>query len=1075
VDAGEAGNTITNVTTAATGNQTDPSTVGDDLEEAVVVVVDNTTDLVTVKTLESFDTTPGEGDIVTFRITIGNNGPNTATNVTLTDLLPAGLTATIDNGESFILDPLSAATATPGAYDAASGLWTVSSLPPGFQAVLFLEGTVDAGQGGNTITNITTAATGDQADPTTAGDDLTESVVVDSIINAEIGAAKQIVGSPTQLPNGNYEATYLVWVENTGNVDLANLTLTEDLSSQFGGAYVNAYGLTIVTAPTNANSEIYLNNANFNGGGVTQIVDTSQLSRLAVGDSFIFEFTVEIDASQATGVLENTVVATGDAVDGSGNPINDGSGNPIVVSDNSDSGSNPGNNNPGEPGDTGTPDDPTPLYIPSVGLSKEAGLVSPNGEYFDVEFTLTWENTGNTLLDHITLFDDVASQFGNNFVGIVPGSLAIQNFVGTGTPPDANAAWESDTTQDLFVENAPLHVGDTFEITYTVTIDPDAFGGSALLENQATSTSEALDENGDHLLDSSGGFIVASDDSDNGADPASENGSESTVDGTFANDPTPVYIPSLGLAKQAGDAVPNGENFDVTFTVLVENNGNVSLNDLTLYDDIRAQFGAPAIGVSNLTVANFTGTGFAPTVNTGWETDTTLSMVSGGQLDIGDAFEVSYTVTIDPDINNESVHLVNQAVGNGTATKDGNQLFDSSGNLLTATDASDNGTDANAENSEASPDGVFANDPTPVAIADLGVAKSVVGEPQLVNGNYLITFAATVENTGTIDLENLSLTEDLATQFGAVFVNASSVTLTSGTTNPSSYIALSSTFNGSSDAELLDSSVNNILHVGDSFSFEFVVEVDAAAAGQQLENHITASGDAIDESGNPYFNLSGSVLTAFDISDSGVSPNTGNGSGTTDDGTLIDIPLLNVPGGNDGTTSGNPPNLIGLPPIVASSIGNFLGSPGPIYSGIFTNTANPVTLESSRPITGGYSLDASGVGGGMQHVDCCQIADAVPGQPVVIDTVPAEMIQGEMIQGEPIQGDCGCEDMLQEAPLEVPCDVMLQPCGECQAPMEDCCCGCGDVQQDEAIHAPIPVQQQLNPSFLKRMRGWLSR
>ena len=65
VDAGQGGNTITNITTAATGDQVDPSTVGDDLEESVVVV-DNTTDLVTVKTLASGDSTPDEGDTVTF-------------------------------------------------------------------------------------------------------------------------------------------------------------------------------------------------------------------------------------------------------------------------------------------------------------------------------------------------------------------------------------------------------------------------------------------------------------------------------------------------------------------------------------------------------------------------------------------------------------------------------------------------------------------------------------------------------------------------------------------------------------------------------------------------------------------------------------------------------------------------------------------------------------------------------------------------------------------------------------------------------------------------------------------------
>ena len=105
-----------------------------------------------------------------------------------------------------------------------------------------------------------------------------------------------------------------------------------------------------MTGPTGA-SAIALDSANFDGRTNTQIVDTTQFSRLAVGDSFIFEFTVEIDATQAMGVLENTVVATGDAVDASNNQLTDLAGNPIVVVDNSDSGANPANNNPGELGD----------------------------------------------------------------------------------------------------------------------------------------------------------------------------------------------------------------------------------------------------------------------------------------------------------------------------------------------------------------------------------------------------------------------------------------------------------------------------------------------------------------------------------------------------------------------------------------------------------------------------------------------------------------------------------------------------------------------------------------------------
>ena len=108
VDVGQGGNTITNVTTAAMGDQDDPSTVGDDLVESVVI--NDAADLVTVKTLASGDVNPAEGDTVTFDITVRNDGGAQATNVSLTDSLPAGITFT-------------GSATTPGTtYDQATGL-----------------------------------------------------------------------------------------------------------------------------------------------------------------------------------------------------------------------------------------------------------------------------------------------------------------------------------------------------------------------------------------------------------------------------------------------------------------------------------------------------------------------------------------------------------------------------------------------------------------------------------------------------------------------------------------------------------------------------------------------------------------------------------------------------------------------------------------------------------------------------------------------------------------------------------------------------------------------------------------
>ena len=98
-------------------------------------------------------------------------------------------------------------------------------------------------------------------------------------------------------------------------------------------------------------------------------------------------------------------------------------------------------------------------------------------------------------------------------------------------------------------------------------------------------------------------------------------------------------------------------------------------------------------------------------------------------------------------------------------------------------------------------------------------------------------------------------------------------------------------------------------------------------------------------------------------------------------------------------------------------------------------------------------------------VECCEVVDAVPGQPVVVEVLPTEILEG----------DCGCAPgngapMIQEVPMEVPCEGEVQPCGECQAPMDEC--GCGGQVPMEGGFVPIPTNVR-GPSFLQRMRNWL--
>ena len=269
------------------------------------------------------------------------------------------------------------------------------------------------------------------------------------IIIADVSAAKEVVGTPTQLANGNFEATYQVVIENTGTVDLANLTLDENLLSQFGAAYVDAYGLTLTTPP--ATGTVTLDTANFNGGTATEIVNTAVPSLLPIGESFVFEFSVEIDAAAATGVLDNQVTVTGDAVDDNGDPILDSTGAPIGATDDSDSGADPSDPNSGAPGDMGTSDDPTPLLIPALNLAKVAGDAVPNGDNFDVTFTLNWENTGTVALDNVTILDDIMGQFGGQFVAASIDSVTTS---GAATVV-ANAAWGTASTAPSLITHTP--------------------------------------------------------------------------------------------------------------------------------------------------------------------------------------------------------------------------------------------------------------------------------------------------------------------------------------------------------------------------------------------------------------------------------------------------------------------------------------------------------------------------------------------------------------------------------------------------------------------------------------------
>lgn len=257
---------IVNTVTPAAGNESDPTTAGDDLTESIIVT---SSDLVTEKTVSKSN--PSEGETITYTIRVTNNGPSDATGVRLTDILPIGVTYVSNNQGSD--------------YNYGSGIWTIGDLANGATKVLNINVLINSGSAGKTIVNTTTAAKGDQSDPTTAGDDLTETIIVQN--GADVVLTKVVNNS---TPNIGETVTYTVTVTNKGTTLVTNLVVKDDLPS----------GLTFVSATP--------------GKGVWTTPNWT-VGTLQPGEEGSIEIKALVGLDQGGNVLTNTVSNTQDQFD----------------------------------------------------------------------------------------------------------------------------------------------------------------------------------------------------------------------------------------------------------------------------------------------------------------------------------------------------------------------------------------------------------------------------------------------------------------------------------------------------------------------------------------------------------------------------------------------------------------------------------------------------------------------------------------------------------------------------------------------------------------------------------------
>ena len=173
-----------------------------------------TADLSVTKTVS--DATPNVGDQITFTVTLSNQGPDAATGVEVTDLLPAGLT--------FV-----SATPSQGTYNNVSGVWTVGTVSALVSQTLSITALVvsPAAQ-----TNTGTINDADQFDPNAANNTAS---ATEAPQQADLSVTKTVSDA---TPNVGDQITFTVTLSNQGADTATGVQVTDLLPA----------GLTFVSA-----------------------------------------------------------------------------------------------------------------------------------------------------------------------------------------------------------------------------------------------------------------------------------------------------------------------------------------------------------------------------------------------------------------------------------------------------------------------------------------------------------------------------------------------------------------------------------------------------------------------------------------------------------------------------------------------------------------------------------------------------------------------------------------------------------------------------------------------------------
>ncbi len=546
-------------------NDNDPLAPGDDQDPEMIPVVPPTGvfDLALVKTVNA--STPGPfapGDVVTFDLTVLNQGTIDAFNIGLLDQIPAGLILADAN------------------WTAAGAVATLNNPIPFIAA------------GGSAVTTITF-----QIDPAFMGTSLindSEISMADDDTNpgntppTDVDSTPGDDANPDDLPNDNnpnapgddQDPEMIPVVPPTGVFDLALVkTVNASTPGPFMAGDVVTFDLTVLNQGTidafsiglidQIPAGLILADANWTAaGGIATL--NNPISFIPAGGSQVVTITFQIDpAFTGTTILNDSEISMAD------DDTNPGNTPPVDVDSTPGDDANPddlpNNNNPNAPGDDQDPEEITvvpPVGVFDLALTKTLNAATP-GPFM----------AGDLVTFDVTVFNQgTIDAFSIGVVDYIPAGLILA---------DANYT----AAGGIATLNNPIPfiaAGTSMTVTITFQIDP-TFQQGSIINNAEVSTADD-----DTIPNNTPPTDVDSTPGDNSQpNDLPDDNDLNEVDGGDDEDPEEIVVTGvfdLALAKSlnAGTPGPFMVGDPVTFDITVFNQGTIDAFNVGLIDYIPA-------------------------------------------------------------------------------------------------------------------------------------------------------------------------------------------------------------------------------------------------------------------------------------------------------------------------------------------------------------------------------------------------------------------------------------------------------------------------------------------------------